>query len=291
MSKKSKFKKFHKINRRIHLYAGLFMIPYIFIFGLSGLIFNHAALMSDNRSVDTFKLEGKDQLSTLFPNLEELAATITDSIKGENNISSFSLDNIKYNNTMILRYTNKDADHRIKIDVPTNNVEMMTLPDFVENNTVNRGTVNLLNKLNTEEILHRFENVLADRGINNVSSRIQRLPNLEFDLVTNQNNYRVTYDLQSGNYRLADLDQRKFKWNYFFVNLHQVHGYPLGGFSLKWLFVFFADSLAVLMIIWAISGVIMWYKMKKQFVIGLVLLGVSVVIAIAIMINQYELGF
>ncbi len=46
---KSKFN-FHKINRRIHLYAGLVMIPYIFIFGLSGLMFNHSAFLGHSRS-------------------------------------------------------------------------------------------------------------------------------------------------------------------------------------------------------------------------------------------------
>lgn len=291
MSNKSKLKKFHKLNRRIHLYAGLFMIPYIFIFGLSGLMFNHAAFMSENRSVETFHLEGDNQLNNLFPNINTFAASIADSIKNHNNINSFKLDNIKYSNTMILRYTNKEADHRVKIDIPTNNVEMIVLPDFVENNTVNRGVINAPKKLNTNDILQKVEKALENRGITSDRYRAQRIPNLEFDLTTNDNDYRVIYNLQSGDYRLIDLHQRKFKWNYFFVNLHQVHGYPVAGFSLEWLFVFFADSLAVLMIIWAISGLIMWYKMKRQFVIGLVLIGVSIIIALAIMINQLELGY
>lgn len=287
---KSKYN-FFKLNRRIHLYAGLFMIPYIFLFGLSGLMFNHASFMGQGRSVESFQLEGENKLSNLFPNIETLATIIADSVKTQKNITDFTLNNIKYNNTMVLRYTNKEADHRIQVDIPTNNIQIMTLPDFVENNTVERGTIALPYKLNTEELLGKVENIIANRGIDSVSSRLQRVPFLEFDLTTNEYNYRVIYDLQSGNYRIADLDQRKFKWNYFFTNLHQVAGYPVGGFSLEWMYVFFADSLALLMIIWAISGLIMWYKMKRQFVIGLVLLVISIALALVIMVNQYELGY
>ena len=288
---KSKYN-FHKINRRIHLYAGLFMIPYIFIFALSGIMFNHTSFMGHGRSEERFRLEGDDKLDDLFPYIESLAKTVADSVKTQQDIiNDFKLDNIRYENTMILRSTNKNADHRIQIDIPTNNVQIMTLPDFVENNTIGNGSIETYHKIDTSELLAKTEGIIAKRGIDSVSSRVQRLPNVEFDLITDQSSYRVSYSLQSGNYWLMDLNQRKFKWNYFFTNLHQLHGYPLSGFSLKWLFVLFADSLAVLMMVWAVSGLIMWYKMKKQFVIGSALLVVSAAIALAIIISHYELGY
>lgn len=285
---KNKFN-FHKLNRRIHLYAGLFMIPYIFIFGLSGIIFNHPTILNE-RSFDSFTLNEEESFISTFPDTEKLATSITNLIVLDGVISNPEIKNIQYNNTMILRNKNDVADYRINIDIPTSKVQLLTLPDFVNDIRVSNG--NYMNSnINSEELLDKAEQLLKNKGITPGTSRIQRVPNLEFDLKNDTKNYRVTYSFTSGNYRIDDLDKRKFKPNYLLTNLHQVHGYPVAGFSIQWLWVFFADSLAVLMIIWAVSGLIMWYKMKRLFTIGVILLSISILVFIIIFINSYELGF
>nr|WP_299272502.1 PepSY domain-containing protein [uncultured Psychroserpens sp.] len=285
---KSKFN-FHKFNRRIHLYAGLFMIPYIFIFGLSGIIFNHPTILND-RSFDSFILDKEESFASTFPDVEKLATSITNSIVRDGLISNPEIKNIKYNGTMILRSMNDVADYRMNVDIPTSKVQLLTLPDFVNNTEVSSGNYATSN-INSKDLLYKAEQVLKKQDIVPGKSRIQRIPNLEFDLENDTGNYRVTYNYTSGNYRVNDLGKRKFKLNYLLTNLHQVHGYPVAGFSVQWLWVFFADSLAVLMIIWAISGLIMWFKMKRLFTIGVILLSISMLVFIIILINSYEFGF
>jgi len=282
--------KFHRLNRRVHLYAGLIMIPYIFIFGISGFLFNHPTLLID-RSVTSFELNEQDGFQSLFPNSNQLAASLTDSIVNSGLISNPTIENVKYNRTMILRNLNDVADYRIQVDIPTSKVQQMTLPDFAENTTIARGKYNLGININPDQLFTRVDHLLHTQGIEPGISRVQRIPDLIFDLTSEDAEYRVSYNLTNGNYRINDLSKRKFKINYFLVNIHQEHGYPVSGFSVKWLWVFFADTLSILMIVWAISGIVMWYKMKKLFTIGAVLLAISVLVSIILIINSYELGF
>ncbi len=287
----TKFKfKFHKFNRRVHLYTGLIMVPYIFVFGLSGLIFNHPTLFS-NRSLETFEMDKGDSFKEMFPNIEELAASITDSIIDEGIILNPEIENIKYSNTMILRNSNAIADYRMQIDIPSSRVQLITLPDFAVEGPLKQGNINVDLHIDSQNLLTKMENVLRDKGIEPGRSRVQRIPNLVFDLKNGRKNYRVTYNMIGGNYRIDDLLKRDFKVSYMLTNLHESHGYPVAGFSLAWLWVFFADVLATLMIVWAISGLIMWFKMKRQFTIGVTLLSISVVIFILILMSSYELGY
>ena len=281
---------FQKLNRRIHLYTGLIMVPYIFIFGLSGLLFNHPTLMID-RSVESFKLSDEDSFNKLFPDLEQLATSIADSIVNDGLISQPTIGAVNYSNTLILRNLNKDADYRVQIDLPTSNVQLMTLPDFADNPEIASGNYNLGVSLNSDKLAKKLEQILTKQGIEPGNSRVQRVPDLIFDLNSKDTNYQVIYNLSNGNYRIVDLNKRKFKINYFLTNIHQEHGYPISGFSIKWLWVFFADSLSILMIVWALSGIIMWFNMKKLLTIGTVLLAFSILVSIIILINYYELGF
>lgn len=282
--------KFHKFNRRVHLYTGLIMVPYIFVFGLSGLIFNHPTMFS-NRSSDTFEMDKRTDFQEIFPNIEDLAASITDSIINEKIISNPAIENVKYSNTMILRNANDIADYRMQIDIPSSRVQLITLPDFVNEGPVVRGNLDFDLKIDSQMLLSRAEDILRNKGIEPGQSRVQRIPNLIFDLKNKTKSYRVTYNLTSGNYRIDDLSKRDFKISYMLTNLHESHGYPVAGFSFTWLWVFFADVLAVLMIVWAISGLIMWFKMKRQFTIGVTLLSISITIFILILISRYELGY
>jgi len=280
-----------KLNRQVHMYTGLFMIPFLFIFGLSGISFNHSAFLSANRSVDFFELNENETLSEHFPNLDKLASELIDTLAYKDILDNCHIKSVKYDNTMIVRSKNKDADYRIQVDIPSNKVQIMTLPDFVADPIVARGQIDYTHKLNSNELLMDIEKIIHSKGFNSGVSRTQRIPDVVIDVESENINYRIHYNLENGQYRVNDLDQRKFKLNYLIGNSHELHGYPLSGFSLKWLWVFFADLLALLMMLWSITGLIMWYKMKKNYLIGLILLSISFILFVSIIINQYELAY
>ena len=265
------------------------MIPYIIIFALSGIVFNHPTTLN-NRSMDNFRLSEDLSFDALMPDIHHLAESITDSLVVDGVIINPTLKNVRYDHTMILRNRSTIADYRVQVDIPTSKVQIISLPDFVEDTRVTQGSFKK-EGLATTPLLAKLEEILESRGLTPGTSRVQRIPNLVFDLISEENGYRVNYSLQNGNYSVEDLSKRNFKMHYFLVNLHQEHGYPVAGFSVKWLWIFFADALAVLMLVWAISGLIMWIKMKRLFTVGIIVISCSMLLALVIFMSHYELGF
>ncbi|MEH6536807.1 MAG: hypothetical protein V7719_10460 [Psychroserpens sp.] len=278
------------MNRRVHMYAGLIMIPYLFVFGLSALLFNHPTWLI-NRNSETFTLNEEHSFNNMFPNLDILANSVKDSLVDKGELFKGKITDVDYDNLMILRNINDLEDYRVKVDIPSSRIEIMSLPDFVDNTTVSRGHIKLDSLVSTYDLFENMENILREKQLIPGKSRVQRIPNLTFNVSHNDKDYKVEYNLTNGNYRVRNLNNREFKMNYFLVNLHQVHGYPTNGFSVKWMWVFFADCLAFLLIVWAISGLIMWYKMKRYFVIGTLVLCITIIISLYLLFSQYELGF
>jgi hypothetical protein len=282
--------KFDFINRRVHMYAGLIMIPYIFIFGLSGLLFNHPTWLI-NRTSDSYTLTEENSFNRLFPDLEKLAYSVKDSLLSKGELFDGQVTDVGYDNLMILRNINDVEDYRVQIDIPSSKVEVMSLPDFVDKTTVSRGNILFENLVSERELFENLKNVLKKKELVPGKSRLQRVPNLAFNVSNSDKSYKVVFNLINGNYRVINPDNREFKMNYFLTNIHQEHGYPINGFSVKWLWVFFADLLGFLMIIWAISGFIMWYKIKKSRAIGAVVLCLTALLSFYLLIAQYDLGF
>lgn len=288
---KKKRKNYFLLARKIHMYAGLIMIPYLLFFGISGFIFNHPTFLS-NRTSSSFNMDNKKGWQALFPDIQILARSLTDSLRARGVIKEGRVANLQYDQSMIIRKKTDQGDYRMEIDVPSSNARLLVLPDFVDHSRLPGGQV-MLDKATVahDQILEVSNKVLNEHGAKSGHTRIQRFPRLMFDIKNKTQNYRVTYNLSNGNYRLQDLNKRRFKVSYFFTNLHEQHGYPPGRFSIKTLSTFLADCFAILLIIWGITGLYMWYKFKRYHAIGAVLLSIAIVGAFLIIMLQTDLGY
>ena len=63
--------------RRIHLYSGFFMLPWVLLYGFTALLFNHPTYLTDSKTeIEIFALA--DQALLLLPNAEELARQVVE---------------------------------------------------------------------------------------------------------------------------------------------------------------------------------------------------------------------
>ena len=63
--------------RRIHLYSGLFMLPWVLLYGFTALLFNHPNTMTDgNTEVTSFELKEEEKSS--LPSAREIAEEIVE---------------------------------------------------------------------------------------------------------------------------------------------------------------------------------------------------------------------
>ena len=59
---------FQLINRRVHLYLGMFLLPWVLMYALSSLVFSHLQAISawDGRGRTIFEIEWEKDLDLLY---------------------------------------------------------------------------------------------------------------------------------------------------------------------------------------------------------------------------------
>ena len=95
--------------------------------------------------------------------------------------------------------------------------------------------------------------------------------------------WNVTYDLGSG--RLdgrPDDAPAQLRFVELLGNLHKTHHFPVHG-GMTWVWALFADITGITLVLWALSGLAMWWQMKPSRVIGAVAIAVAVAVAAVVM--------
>jgi hypothetical protein len=277
--------------RKIHFYAGLVMIPFLFVFGVSGFLFNHSTYFHGRKS-ETFALERTEQISNLLPDLDSLAYGLKNVLTDKGVlVDGMRISDLKFDENLVVRSSTSKADYRLEFNLSNDYVRLLTLPDFAENATIDFGKQNIgVDGLN-QNIEKLSDNILKNKNLESGKTRIQRMPYLTFKASNRSHSYLIGLNVLNGDYYVDDLDKKDFKLDYFLLNLHQEHGYPIGEVNTKTIWVLFADCLSILLMVWAITGIIMWLKIKKQLIIGLVLTAISIGITVFILFKYSYLGY
>ncbi len=113
---------------------------------------------------------------------------------------------------------------------------------------------------------------------------------LSFLIERGDHTWRASYDLASGALTAspntpgqgADLSTRRF-----LLGLHRAHGYPTE-FSARWVWAFLTDIMALLMIFWGVSGLIMWWQIKRTRLIGAGALAVSALMSAWVFVEMHQ---
>ena len=89
--------------------------------------------------------------------------------------------------------------------------------------------------------------------------------------------FNAVFDMRRGTLsgRPADGDSG-YGFKQLLTTLHKTHHFPME-FGSTFIWVLLADLTALLLLVWALTGLVMWYQLKKLRRIGAVLLAVSLV--------------
>lgn len=80
---RARYNRILRLVRRVHLYAGLIMTPWVFLYGITACLFNHPDLFPDQevRSISSTTVAGTP--IEQFPSAEELAGKVVDAINAD----------------------------------------------------------------------------------------------------------------------------------------------------------------------------------------------------------------
>lgn len=273
--KRARYSGLVKIFRRTHMYFGLVLVPFVLLYGLTAIFFNHPTWM-DGRADPVDNPPALLEAHPGFPIeilAEEVRAAIEEQMEepveivGEPEITGTFLFETREDGQRIRVRVNPSnlASTTQVTDLPGEQEEERRFPKQIET-TIGDRVDSLKSELESQTPL--------------ASPSIRIAPDIEFQARVGEEDWIVGYDLRNGQLserRVGEL-RRDFTLRSFLMRLHVSRGYP-DDVSVRSFWGGIVDVTALLMIFWAISGVVMWWQMKPLRNAGMLALGGGVLMA------------
>lgn len=267
--------------RRAHLYAGLALVPFVALYGVTAVLFNHPTWWSTTEAItvpaDAVDAAGRERL----PSAEALAAALL----AEVDDPRWQLDPAalpRFTGRSVLQAEHAGWSHSLVVEDADGAARLVSRPASARGDDASLRVAEG-RELTTGRAALRSLETAASRlvGADVESSlrwRTRSSPRLEFGVVGDDGAFEASYDLGSGALRLtpvADAAPARSVRS-FLLRLHTAHGYPAdGGVRMVWAVL--VDAMGLAMVAWAVSGLMMWWQMKNLRRVGLAALGVSAV--------------
>ncbi|WP_201743706.1 PepSY domain-containing protein [Roseiconus nitratireducens] len=289
--------------RRVHLYSGIFMFPFVLLYGFTGWFFNHPRLFTGDRVVSFHAAELDDPTLSRLPSPRQAAEAVVEEMNFESLMAQGPVIDLKSDRspryTGFLTYTVRadDASHEVSINPITGDGEVRTtVIDAEEASEPERKSnpLDVVSRIDLEsnallDVQRQVPKILEQLGLSSgeaVSGR--RSANLEFAAEAEGVPCLVTYDLASGRIASVREDERpELNGKSFLQRLHLARTYS-PGFDVRWVWALLVDAMFVSMVFWGVSGLMMWWQVKRTRLVGGGVLLASVVFATLMAFNMHD---
>jgi hypothetical protein len=291
-------KTFNMWVRRIHLYSGLLLLPWVFLYGVTGFLFNHPTFFAsgDVRFVSPGEVRGT-ALDAL-PSPEAVAARVVAELNADQE-KKYSLveETASYaRGTMRVTFTDQEGKSQAWTIDPADH------GGNIRANNARGGREREKEKAPFERKDLQLDNPLKDLlaaaapqllpklGYESVSAIKPEVGALAFRLTDGETTWQASYSEALGTVtgeRVREAEAQAMPFRQFLLRLHLVHHYP-SEFGIRWIYAVIVDVMSLTMLFWGISGVIMWLQIKRTRVLGALLLLVAMIAAAAIAPLMYE---
>lgn len=277
--------RFMRVVRRVHMYAGLLLLPWILLFGLSGMLFNHPNVGEDvtGRSLAADDLAR----SGVRPwDARRIAERVLEQVRAEG-ASDYRLDpdhDAELTGFTVLSAPSQQGQHMLLLDMQEARGVLVSRAArrAAEGSTFSKRQVPLPD-VSTKAVEQALGGLLEAHqltALGPLRAHPKIAPELRFvvrdaDAVQ----WNLTYDLGSGTLSGRRRDVLpNLGVTQLLAKLHTTHHFPLR-FGAVWLWALFADLLGVTMVFWAVSGMVMWWQLKATRLMGIVSLAIALGLA------------
>ena len=264
--------------RRVHMYFGLVLFPFVLIYGVSSLLFNHPGWLSESER----RTLGPETLDGLGLGEPGVMADRVLSVLGEEAPAPVRLlESLppRFEGQYVIDAENvgERMRYRIEADMALGTVWTTPIPGAAEPSPLATG-VPLPAAREHRALLARIG---GDAGSDALTGRAA--PDLTFGVLVGDERWEVACNVYTGRVSARSLDAPgpPTDARTFLTRLHTAHGYP-GRVGARWVWAIIVDVTAALMIFWAASGLVMWWQMKPTRRGGAVALAAGMGLAVAI---------
>ncbi|QDS91511.1 hypothetical protein FF011L_02410 [Roseimaritima multifibrata] len=273
------------ILRRVHLYIGLFLLPWVFLYGATGAMLNHSGLFPEAEisRVEASKLA--DSAWANFPDGAELAEQVLAAMRKAAPDSTIEVNPDQapeFTNDIAFELKEGGTRHAVHLNPVDKSAWVAKFP---ENHEPFEPALKEIDRLqiapNPFEIAKQtVPTALNHTGIES-NGKIEPLGwcKLNFLAKVDDTPVRVTYVLRDGHVDITKYTgEDGYSPRAFFVRLHTSHGQP-PHWNFRRIWSLFIDAMAIAMVTWGVTGLLMWWQIKRTRLLGGIVLSLSVVTA------------
>lgn len=270
--------------RRVHLYSGIFMFPFVLLYGFSGWFFNHPGYFRDGEVTRFAAVDVADARLAELPSAAELAAAVVEQM----NLESFLVDGPEVALTKekvprfsgFFNYTVQTelARHEVTINPIDGSGTIQTV--VVDQDAASAEKPTPENPLAMVRSATLASNPL-DAGGDAVPAVLRQLglssgeavagrraPSVVFSVDAGDVPCLVTYNLGSGSITSVRQDARPDLG--FQDQLRRMHMARIYSpqYDIRWVWALVVDAMFVSMVFWGCSGLFMWWQVKRTRMLG-----------------------
>ena len=232
--------------RKVHLYSGLGLLPWVLIYGISGFLFNHGGSSSSPRMLPIPPQDAPERPANEAAFGERLLVTMgerpTDfdaSLSG-----AWSFD-----------FSSPDDGSRYRLSMPVDAAEASLTERTARTSTTITYPRNTFADAR-EAAEFAAAATLERSGVPHASLRVTSGPSLRIQQGDRRWFTTLTRD------RVSESHARAFDFGRLMRRLHVTHGYGRDAWS-RVIWAVFVDVMAAAMVLWAVTGVAMWWQKKS----------------------------
>ncbi|MRG97500.1 PepSY domain-containing protein [Polyangium spumosum] len=279
-----------KFVRRLHMYLGLLVFPWVLLFGASGALFNHPEIGRDIEQRDL----SPEELSTLTGwkpwNPEQIAQRVVAQINAGSS-GMYTLDPSAPSSfsgwPLLATPSRAGGRHVLIVSLDGGGATFSThAPEPKSDPPPFVGATIELPEYRMAAVQDQLTELLPKLGIDAegpLRAHPKVHPELRFRMRDeNGRTWNVVYDLGTGQVDGRPAGAGKLRFVELLERLHTTHHFPIHG-DMAWFFALFADITGITLVVWALSGLAMWWQMKPTRVVGALAIAIALAAAALVM--------
>ncbi len=197
-----RYKVVMKLVRRTHLYTGLFLTPWVFLFGVAALQFNHPDAFLDPEAKNVSRSDTVGTSLERFPNAHTLATAVVNALNARAGGGMFRIveeAGAVYSQPITVTTTGKGREYIVRFDPETGEAIIRSTASIGHRpkGWPSRDRV-VLSDPPHAQLADGVPALLAKLGIESKTAAVLRdPPDLEFTVETNALHLRVAYNIQT----------------------------------------------------------------------------------------------
>lgn len=283
------------VVRRAHLFLGLFMAPWVLIYGATGFYFHHRPWFTAEATprpapIEFSTKDSRNPTLGQWPEPEELIQKVIAGMNQQSGSVAYMMasGSARLETVISLPLKWEKDTGSATLDRVTKDGSVVRNPQWTPPKTITLEHV--ISPVFETDSVTRLRAELApiiqglDPKIRDVGA--PRLPELRFKVEQGGQTWNAACDLTTGTVKLTAA-QAMAPIN-LLERLHKTYGYSASNSWVRTVWGVVTDMVALTLCFWVLTGLIMWYQLKAVRRIGYVVLGIVTVTAVLVLSGMWK---